>query len=163
LRSALAKSPSEPNLHFGIGYIYWTQHKDGEAEREFELEAKRDPANAQAWAWLGDIQLRRNDSRKARPLIEKALALDPRIRIAHFDLGIVLAQDGQYAGAIRELKEAIRLDPDRTDAHYRLARVYRDAGKTAEANAELDIVKQLRDKKEDSLMKVTNKPPAANP
>jgi Tfp pilus assembly protein PilF len=38
LKTALAKSPAGPNLHFAIGYIYWTQQKDEDAEREFRLE-----------------------------------------------------------------------------------------------------------------------------
>jgi len=37
LKAALAKSPAEPNAHFGIGYIYWSQQKDDEAERDFRL------------------------------------------------------------------------------------------------------------------------------
>jgi tetratricopeptide (TPR) repeat protein len=162
LQEAVAKAPSEPNLHFGIGYLYWAQHEDDEAEREFQIEAQRDPANPQPLAWLADIQIRRNDFAKARPLLDKALALDPHLRIAHLDLAIVLAENKEYDRAIAEFKEAIRMEPDRPDAHYRLSRVYKQAGKPAEANEELAIVRQLREKKDDSLMKVSGKP-AANP
>ena len=75
-------------------------------------------------------------------------------------MGIILADGRRYARAIAEFKEAIRLDPSRSDAHYRLSRVYRELGKQAEANAELAIVRQLNDKKEDRLMKVSK--PAAD-
>jgi len=164
LKAALAQSPAEPNAHFGIGFIYWTQQKDDDAEREFRLELDHDPANAQAWAWLADVLIRRNDFEKARPLIDKALSIDPRVRIAHLDLGICLAQDKQYDRAIEELKEAIRLDDAKTDAHFRLARVYKEAGKPAESAAELDIVRRLRDQKnEDNLQKVTSPPPEFQP
>jgi tetratricopeptide (TPR) repeat protein len=97
-------------------------------------------------------------------LLDKALAIDPTVRIAHLDLGIVFAQDKQYDRAIAAFKEAIRLDDSKTDAHFRLARVYREAGKPAEAAAELAIVRQLREQtKEDNLQKVTGHPPALQP
>ncbi|MGA2597461.1 MAG: tetratricopeptide repeat protein [Bryobacteraceae bacterium] len=71
LKTALAKSPAGPNLHFAIGYIYWTQQKDEDAEREFRLELARDPGNAQAWAWLADVLIRKNDFQEAKPLLDK--------------------------------------------------------------------------------------------
>jgi tetratricopeptide (TPR) repeat protein len=88
LKAAIAKSPAEPNVHFAMGYIYWSQQKDDEAEREFRLELDRDPANAPAWAWLADVLIRRNEFQKAKPLLDKALAIDSSVRIAHLDLGL---------------------------------------------------------------------------
>jgi tetratricopeptide (TPR) repeat protein len=157
LKAAIAQAPSEPNLHFALGYMYWVQHKDDEAEREFKIEAERDPKNAQPLAWLGSIQIRRNELQKAKVLLEKAIALDRDLRIAHVDLGIVFAETGQNNRAIAEWKEAIRLDPEQVDAHYRLARLYRATGRVADANRELEIVKGLKEKK-DTLANVTKKP-----
>jgi predicted Zn-dependent protease len=164
LQAAIAKSPAEPNVHFAIGYIYWSQQKDDEAEREFRRELDHDPANAQAWAWLADVLIRRNEFQKARPPLDKAVSLDPSVRIAHLDLGIVFAENKQYDRAIKELQEAIRLDDSKTDAHFRLARVYKQAGKSAESAAELAIVHQLRERKnEDNLQKVTGHAPPLQP
>lgn len=156
LKTALAKSPAGPNLHFAIGYIYWTQQKDEDAEREFRLELARDPGNAQAWAWLADVLIRKNDFQEAKPLLDKALSLDPAVRIAYLDRGIVFAQDNRYDRAVAAFKAAIRLDNSKTDAHVRLARVYRDAGKPEAAAAELAIVRQFGEQEnKDSLRNVT--------
>jgi tetratricopeptide (TPR) repeat protein len=163
LKAVVAKSPAEPNVHFAIGYIYWSQQKDDEAEREFRLELDHDPANAQAWAWLADVLIRRNDFQKAKPLLDKALSIDQGVRIAHLDLGIVFAQDKKLDRAIAAFKEAIRLDGSKTDAHFRLAHVYKEAGKPAESAAELAIVRQLREQKSESLDKVTGHPPELQP
>jgi len=164
LKAAVAKSPTESNVHFAMGYIYWSQQKDDEAEREFRLELDHDPANAQAWAWLADVLIRRNEFQKAKPLLDKALSIDTSVRIAHLDLGIVFAQDKQYDGAIEAFKEAIRLDDSKTDAHFRLARVYKEAGKPAESAAELAIVHRLQEQKnEDNLQKVTGRSPKLQP
>lgn len=164
LRTAIAKSPTEPNVHFAIGYIYWTQQKDDDAEHEFRLELDHDPANAQAWAWLADLRIRHNDFQTAKPFLDKAVSLDPSVRIAHLDLGIFFAQAKLYDRAIQAFREAIRLDDSKTDAHFRLARVYKEAGMPAESAAELAIVRQLREQKnEDSLQKVTGHAPALPP
>jgi len=163
LEAALAKSPNEPNVHFDIGYIYWAQQKDDEAEREFRLELDRDPSHAHACAWLADILIRRNDFEKAKPLLDQALSLEPNLRVAHLDLGIYFAHQKLYNRAIQEFQEAIRLDGSKTDAHIRLARVYQEAGKSAEAGAELAIVRQLSQQKKESLEKVTGHVPALEP
>jgi len=164
LKAVIAKSPAEPNVHFAIGYIYWSQQKDDEAEREFRLELDHDPANAQAWAWLADVLIRRNDFQKAKPLLDKAVSIDPSVRIAHLDLGIFFAQSKQHERAIAAFKEAIRLDGSKPDAHFRLAHVYKEAGKPAESAAELAIVRQLHEQKSaDHLQKVTGHAPELQP
>ncbi|MGA3026431.1 MAG: tetratricopeptide repeat protein [Bryobacteraceae bacterium] len=153
LRAVLEKFPSEPNIHFGIGYIYWTQHKDDEAEQELKLEVVQDPANAHAWTLLGDIEIRGDRPAQARPLLEKALAIDPSIHIERLDLGIVYAEDKQYDRAIAEFKEAIRLDDARPDAHLQLARVYQQTGKAADAEAEMAILRKLREQERQNVLK----------
>jgi hypothetical protein len=40
----------------------------------------------------GRVLIRRNDFQKAKQLLEKALAIDPSIRITPLDLGIVFAE-----------------------------------------------------------------------
>ncbi len=159
LKQAAEKSPSEPGLHFAMGYIHWAHHQDDDAEREFRIELAHDPASARSMAWLGDVAIRRNDAKTALPLLEKAVKLEPGIRIAHLDLGIVLSDTPQRDRAVRELREAIRLDPSQPDAHYRLARVYKSLGRTADANAEFAAVRQLHEKKEDTVKDISGKPP----
>ena len=60
LKAAAEKFPSEPGIHYGIGFIYWTRHEDDEAEPELKAEVSQDPSNAHSWALLGDIEIRRN-------------------------------------------------------------------------------------------------------
>jgi tetratricopeptide (TPR) repeat protein len=152
LRETAQKFPSEPSIHFDIGYIYWTLHKDDEAEKELQLEVAQYPANAHAWTLLGDVEIRRNQTAQARPFLEKALAIDPGIHIERLDLGIVFAEDKQYDRAIAEFKEAIRLDDARPDAHLQLARVYQQTGKMAEAEAEMAILKKLREEEQHRVL-----------
>jgi len=161
LRAAAKISDSEPNVHFGLGYLLWKQRRDDEAEREFQLELKHDPAHAKAYAWLGDIALRRGDPQAAKPLLEKAVQLSPEIRIARLDLGIIYMDDGKNDKAIPELLAAEKLDPEREDAHYRLGRIYQKLGRRKEAQDELAIVRRLHEQKaEETLHKISGQPPA---
>jgi Flp pilus assembly protein TadD len=159
-QAAATASPKEPNVHFGLGYLYWKERRNDEAEGEFRRELANDPSHAQANAYLGDVLLHRDDAEGARPLLEKARRLDPKIRIVHLDLGILHAGHKEYEPASRELREAVRLDPSRADAHYRLAQVYQSLGRTTEAKAELATVRRLHEKRnEDLLQQISGKPP----
>ncbi len=72
-----------------------------------------------------------------------ALKLAPKTRLAHLDLGILLARGEKSAEAVRHFREAVRLDPSKPDAHYRLGRLLSSLGREQEAQAEFDKVKQL--------------------
>jgi tetratricopeptide (TPR) repeat protein len=162
MEAAARISPSEPNVHFGIGYLLWKENRLDEAERAFRTELVHDANHAKACAWLGDIAVQRQQYAKAKPLLERALRIDPKIRIAHVDLGGVHENDGDDSKAALEYQAAIRLDPSRTDARYRLARVYQRMSRPEDARRELAAVKQLVDKQDqDSLLSVSRRDEAA--
>jgi tetratricopeptide (TPR) repeat protein len=99
-------------------------------------------------AYLGDTLMKAGRAADAKEILAKALRLDNDLRIAHFDLGIIEADDKNYAGAVKQFQEAIRVDPERSEAHYRLARIYQQMGRPADAAPEFALVKKLQEKKE---------------
>jgi Flp pilus assembly protein TadD len=140
--AAVKAAPREPEVHFGLGYLYWKQKRYDEARREFQAELANQPQHAQALAHLGDSEMH-GDDKGAADHLRQALKLDPKLRLAHLDLGIVLAASGDAAGAESHFREAIRLDPSGPDAHYRLGRLFRSLGRTEDAEAEFAKVKEL--------------------
>ena len=108
---------------------------------------------AKSDAYLGDIALREGKRRQARALIEQALHGFPEIRIAHYDLGVLDAEDRDYSHAQAELETAIRLDPSQADAHYRLAEVYRAEGKPQLAAQQIRDVSNIHQQKEQNLLR----------
>ena len=54
-----------------------------------------------------------------------AVAKDPKMARAHFQLGVFYAESGDYASATNELRETVQLEPGNAEAHYRLAQAYR--------------------------------------
>jgi tetratricopeptide (TPR) repeat protein len=69
--------------------------------------------------------------------LELALARDPNLARAHFQLGVVAAEMGDFAKSESELLQATKLKPNDAEAHYRLAQAYRRNHKPALANAEM--------------------------
>ena len=56
----------------------------------------------------------------------------------HFDNGVNLVEEGQYAQAIIEFSKAIELDPNRSTAYYNRAYIYKLQGRKAEAIADFE-------------------------
>jgi tetratricopeptide (TPR) repeat protein len=81
--------------------------------------------------------------------LKAALSLNPRLPQAYFQLGLVYAQQGKYAEAIRVLKKAISLDPINDEYHYRLAFAYRKSGDEEKFHEELDEFQKLHSKASD--------------
>jgi tetratricopeptide (TPR) repeat protein len=88
------------------------------------------------------------------------VAMKNDLRIAYVDLGAVLTRQKQYDEALAALQRAVQLDPAEPDAHYRLGRVYQAMGKAAESQKEFAKVRELHEKKDESLAsKIPTAPP----
>jgi tetratricopeptide (TPR) repeat protein len=150
-RAAVKADPREPNVHFGLGYLLWTQNQFEEAAREFQAELANVPDSAQALAFLADCDMQLDRSDEALPLIQRAIAIDPKLARAHLDIGILDIDAGHPEDAIRELKAAARLTPEDPAPHWRLARLYQSMGNKAEANVEFQKTSSLHKAANDTI------------
>ena len=69
----------------------------------------------------------------AENLYIKTLKFDPNFVNAHYNLGIVLQELGEYKRAIKSYEKTIQIDPKFTDAHNNLGIVFDLLGKTTKA------------------------------
>src|SRR5258708_17219214 len=122
-RNAVKANPKEPNAHFGLGYLLWSQKTYPEAAAEFKAELKNDPDHVQSMLYLADADIQMNQIGDAKPLLEKAAHLDPSLALAHLDLGIVYSESERNQDALRELTLAAKLAPNDANVHSRLARL----------------------------------------
>ena len=152
-RAAVQANPKEPNVHFGLGYLLWTQRKYPEAVQEFQAELANDPDHVQAILYLADADIQMSHHETALPLLEKVVQLDPSQSLAHLDLGIIYSDAGRNDDAVRELSLAARLTPDDVNVHWRLGRLYRTLGKKEEAKAEFEKASSLNKAVDDALFK----------
>jgi len=155
-RAAVKADPKQPNAHFGLGYLLWTQKQYPAAAQEFQAELANDPQHAQAAAYLADADMQLNHPDLARPLLEKVAKTNPGLALPHLDLGILYTDDGRQADALRELNTAATLTPDDVNVHWRLGRLLKSMGKADEARVEFDKASNLRKATDDALMTKIN-------
>lgn len=155
-RAAVKANPQEPNVHFGLGYLLWTQSEYEEAAQEFQAELANVPNHSQALAYLADSNMKLNHPEVALPLIQKTIRIDPRVELAHLDLGILYVNDGRRDDALRELKVAAKLSPDDVSVHWRLGRLYQAMGRKDEANAEFQKTSSLTKSNDSVSSKIDN-------
>ena len=159
-RAAARVNPTEPNVHFGLGYLLWTKGQYPEAATEFQAELANAPQHLQATLYLGDAKMQMNLPDEARPLMEKVARTDATNGMAHRDLGIILSEGGRRDEAVAEFREAVKINPRDVNAHYRLARLYRSMGKTAEAKIEFDKASSLNKAEDERLLKIMSTMPS---
>jgi tetratricopeptide (TPR) repeat protein len=155
-RAAVKANPQEPNVHFGLGYLLWTQGEYEEAAQEFQAELANVPNHIQALAYLADANMKMNHPEVALPLIKKTIGINPRIELAHLDLGILYVNAGRRDDALRELKVAAKLSPNDVNVHWRLARLYQAMGRKEEADAEFHKTSSLTKSASDSVFSKIN-------
>jgi tetratricopeptide (TPR) repeat protein len=144
-RNAVKANPKEPNVHFGLGYLLWTQHHFDEAAKEFQAELDNDATDQRSRAYLGDSLVELNQYQQAQPELETAAkdASTTTMAMVHRDLGVVYAEAGRKEDAANELLQAIALDPKDVSPHWRLGKLYRSMGKKAEAEAEFAVASAM--------------------
>jgi tetratricopeptide (TPR) repeat protein len=168
-RAAIAVNPKEPNVHFGLGYLLWTQKLYPEAAHEFQTELDNTPDYTQAMLYLADAEIQMNKFEDAAPLLKKILRNNPSIEMARLDLGIIYAEEGRNADALRESKAAEALKPGDINVHWRLGKLYKSMGNAAQAKIEIGKAQSINKAADDALLDViandpqNTKKPAANP
>ncbi len=148
---AIDLNPSDPHPYLILGKIYDISPLPSQAVTlHFARLAQLEPHNPKALYYYAlslwearSAAVRARVSQKVKTLLKSAVRLDPAFGEAHLQLGILYAEQGQYAKEIEEYRTAIRLDPQRADAHYRLARALLRAGNKAAARKELETFNRL--------------------
>jgi len=101
---------------------------------------KTNPRDVEALVYKGQIQLRRNDAAGASASLHSALQNDPDNAVAHYQLGLALAQQNNENQAEAEWRDAVRIRPDLIDAQRALADL---AVRRGDVDALLQIAQQI--------------------
>lgn len=162
-RAAAKADPKMPNVHFGLGYLLWGLLQFDEAAKAFQAELDNNPDHAQALTYLGDCDIQLGHPEFALPLLEKAVRIDPKIEIAHLDLGILYGDAERKEDALHELKAAELLNPEDQTVHWRLARFYKTIGRNDEAKIEFDKTRSLQKASDQSVFTKLHQAQAKGP
>jgi Tfp pilus assembly protein PilF len=88
---------------WGIGLLLQGDLKG--AEYAFERVIEADPAYPDGWVNVSRALIQEGETERARPYVEKALALSPRLARAEFFLSQIQKAAGDYEGAVRSLTD----------------------------------------------------------
>ena len=104
-----------------------------QAERLLKQAAVQFPDDPAVLAALGYIQQEQGSKDKARDLYRKALALDATLIDVETNLGVLEAQSGHLADAVRLWQDAFRRAPGRSNIGMNLARAFCGSGQFNDA------------------------------
>ncbi|MDQ1471812.1 MAG: hypothetical protein QOJ99_3292 [Bryobacterales bacterium] len=123
--------PGERDLYLGVAMVSnGAARVQGIQMLEHQLNAD---TPAKAVAVLGEGYLAEGNASGAIAMFRQALAKDPGLTKARYNLAEALAASGQTDQAIAEYKEAIRAHPGFAEAEYALGNVLVKAGKASDA------------------------------
>jgi tetratricopeptide (TPR) repeat protein len=145
-RAAVAADPKYLNVRFALGYLYFKLHRNEEAWTELEAELVNDPQSAFAPLYPGDVAIQEDRWKDAANLLPRGTPLNPAMRIAQYDLGLLGLNQGGSKDAEASFRHAIAIDSEVVEAHDPLARLLASMGRRDEARSELDKAKAIHRK-----------------
>lgn len=90
---------------------------------------------------FGDVLSAQRSREQFKRSLEAA-TLNPADASAHYNLGLIYQQRGQFEEAQERFTRAIEIDAEETDAHYQLGRIAREQGRRADAITRFEAVVQ---------------------
>ena len=140
LDRAVRTNPHDATAQADLGRLLIQAGQPGRAVAHLEVARARAPEVAENTYYLGAARLRLGDGAGGRPLIEEALARDPRLGYGepHLRLGDYYLERGQAAEALAHLERFTELHASSVEGRYKLACAYLAAGRADRARAALD-------------------------
>jgi tetratricopeptide (TPR) repeat protein len=128
----IANAPQFPGIHCAYGKYLLQEHLTDEAVAEFQQEIKNNPRHVQSYLEIAAVQYH-VDSAAGAQYAEEAVRLQPTLPFAHYLLGLLYADSGDYEKAITQLELAERSHIHEADLYYALSRAYSRTGRKADA------------------------------
>ena len=148
LLKVIKVDPQMPRAYdlLGLCYDYLGRLQDAIANFAQSVQLNRLQAKPSPWPNLDMAlcQMELNDLTGAEKNLQEAIAYDPRLALAKYNLGRVLERQAKYEQAVSALNSAVVLDAAYAEPHYLLGRIYQRLGKPQLAKMESERFQQLR-------------------
>ncbi|MGH7359875.1 MAG: tetratricopeptide repeat protein, partial [Candidatus Rokuibacteriota bacterium] len=148
-RRALVVAPKEAEVFVLFAAVYDRTNEDADAEMALTTAvALAEPGPAalrnRLRGELAALLSRRGQVDRAMAMWRQVLRENPNDAWAHLQLGRVLEQRGDAAGALHEFRSAYAVAGEDFDLHWAVARALRDGGYLREAVGIYDAARRLR-------------------
>ena len=119
------------------------------SEQKLARFAREQPGNALAnyyyaislWKRLKETE-NPESLKQTEALLEKAVAIDPKLDEAYLQLGVLHSARGNFEQAIRDFRKAIEVNPNLGEAHRQLGLTYQRKGEKEKAQEEFQAYEQ---------------------
>jgi tetratricopeptide (TPR) repeat protein len=89
--------------------------------------------------------------REANHLLDHAIAIDPGMADAQYEMGVLKQDQMDWVGSISYLEKAVKLKPNFARAHYRLALACWRSGRKQEGEVEMELQKRYSQQEQNDL------------
>ena len=149
LGAAVDLDPDDPRAYLFLGEMYGVSPElAGEVSRRLARFVEKSPDHALGRFYYAMSLWKAHPgappSAEVERHLKEAVALDPRLARAQFELGVLYSDQRRYADAIAALEQAVRVEPEMAQAHYRLAQAYRRTGQADRAARALEAFERLQ-------------------
>jgi len=128
----LAGAPHFPLVHYAYGRMLQDARDHDGAIKEFEAEIAEQPKSVLPRLRIAAAEYKWNPQDGLK-FAEEAVKLQPELPLAHYLLGLLLLETGDYQRAIPELEAARKAFPQETKIDISLANAYAQVGRTQDA------------------------------
>jgi len=101
--------PGQSRIYDNIGNLQIRMGLYDDAIREFERIAIESPSYAKGYFWGGMAHMKKRQDDQAIEWFSKAIALDENLQVAHYNLGVILARNGELQQAIPEFEKTVQI------------------------------------------------------
>ncbi len=117
--------------------------------------AEAHPGNARVATYAASMLLdgaaTEDQLRLARKLLGYAIAADPRLPDAQYEIGMLKQSQGEWADSIANLETAVALRSEYAEAHYRLALAYWRTGRKQDGQTQMELQKKYSKQQQQDL------------
>lgn len=141
-QKSLKENPRHRDSHYYIAFIYAYQEKFDLAEAEIRETIRIDPDYPEAYNFLGQVMVKENRRPEAIDAFRKAVSypLYATPDVAYYQLGLVLAMEGDMQGAKQAFEDALKVSPSNVPqalVYLELGRVHYKLGQDGKAREAL--------------------------
>jgi tetratricopeptide (TPR) repeat protein len=118
---AIKRRPAHAEAFHELGFHLFTLQRIDEAIATIEHGLELLPRSAELWVLLGGIHQAQRERAKAKAAFAHALTIVADHGDAHYGLGNVLIDDGEFAPAAQHMQRALAANPTDVQAKLKLA------------------------------------------
>jgi|HubBroStandDraft_5_1064220.scaffolds.fasta_scaffold72817_2 tetratricopeptide (TPR) repeat protein len=132
---SIALAPAQTESYFRLGQLDLDSKDLDSAAKNFRIVLERDPKHAGALAALGRVDFERKQYPEAVDLLQRAVASDDSLGVAHYYLGLTYSRMGRKAESDQELQKAVQLEHQGTEKQRTIFKLM-DPGSVGAPSAE---------------------------